>query len=67
MEIQLQATNERKFRCSFNHGFQHEWLCNRKGFYAERLTYYTYIYFIVTSLKGRGGKFAFQKLLSMYL
>ena len=65
MEIQLQVMNERKFRRPFNHVFQHEWLAIGRAFIWRGL-HTTHTYFIVTSLKGRGRKFAFQKLLSIY-
>ena len=65
MEIQLQVMNERKFRGPFNHVLQHEWLAIGRAVRWRGL-HTTLTYFIVTSLKGRGRKFAFQKLLSMY-
>ena len=65
MEIQLQVMNERKFRCPFNHVFQDDLLAIGRAFLWRGL-HTTLTYFIVTSLKGRRRKFAFQKLLSMY-
>ena len=43
MEIQLQVMSERKFRCPFNQGFQHEWLAIGRAFMWRGLhTTHTY-------------------------